>query len=92
MLILLHADKYGWQTCIALWVMCIAMTCTLRYIDVRYLLPKRLAFAEAVNTGEIAVAGHVVTKGDVDGGVAIVDDDGTDMDKGAKVKSGPVST
>lgn len=38
------------------------MTCTLRYIDVRYLLPKRLAFAEAVDNGEVAVAGHVVAK------------------------------
>lgn len=30
--------KYGWQSCIALWVLVIAMTCTLRYVDVRYLL------------------------------------------------------
>ncbi|KAK5952411.1 hypothetical protein OHC33_006454 [Knufia fluminis] len=40
--------KYGWQTCIALWVLIIAMTCTLRYIDVRWLMPKRVAAAEVI--------------------------------------------
>lgn len=30
--------NYGWQSCIALWVLVISMTCTLRFIDVRYLL------------------------------------------------------
>ncbi|EME79424.1 uncharacterized protein MYCFIDRAFT_87346 [Pseudocercospora fijiensis CIRAD86] len=47
--------KYGWQACIALWVMCIAMTCTLRYIDVKYMRPKRLAFAAGVDAGEILI-------------------------------------
>ncbi|TVY23476.1 hypothetical protein LHYA1_G007110 [Lachnellula hyalina] len=37
--------KYGWQSALALWVLVIIMTCVLRFIDIRYLLPKRLAFA-----------------------------------------------
>ncbi|KAI1406384.1 putative allantoate permease [Hypoxylon fuscum] len=36
--------KYGWQSAIALWVLVIAMTCVLRYIDVKYLLPRRESF------------------------------------------------
>ncbi|RMY10578.1 hypothetical protein D0867_08349 [Hortaea werneckii] len=35
--------NYGWQTSIALWVLVIGMTCTLRVIDIKYLLPKRRA-------------------------------------------------
>lgn len=34
----LRIDNYGWQTSIALWVLVIGMTCTLRVIDVKYLL------------------------------------------------------
>ncbi|KAK4629046.1 hypothetical protein CLAFUW4_08647 [Fulvia fulva] len=52
-------SKYGWQSCIAIWVLCIGMTCVLRYVDVRYLLPKRL------DAGEVVVAGHAVVDGDV---------------------------
>lgn len=59
--------KYGWQSCFAIWVLCIAMTCTLRYIDVKHLRPKRLAFAEGVNAGEIVIAGHTIGKTSVDG-------------------------
>lgn len=40
--------KYGWQSALALLVLLIIMTCTLRFIDVRYLLPKREAFARAL--------------------------------------------
>lgn len=78
--------KYGWQSCVALWVLCIAMTCTLRYIDVRYMLPKRLAFAEAVDHGEVAVAGHVVAKStdSSNGGVA-EDEEHDDVRKTATV-------
>ncbi|KAK8113849.1 Major facilitator superfamily domain- general substrate transporter [Apiospora kogelbergensis] len=36
--------KYGWQSSIALWVLVIIMTCILRYIDVKYLRPKREAY------------------------------------------------
>ncbi|ORY57753.1 major facilitator superfamily transporter [Pseudomassariella vexata] len=48
--------KYGWQSCIALWVLVIIMTSILRYIDWKYLLPKREAFhtrlIEASKTSE----------------------------------------
>ncbi|EME43861.1 hypothetical protein DOTSEDRAFT_79811 [Dothistroma septosporum NZE10] len=57
--------KYGWQSCIAIWVLCIGMTCVLRYVDVRYLLPKRLAFAAGLERGEVVVAGHAVVDGKV---------------------------
>jgi MFS family permease len=50
--------KYGWETCIAIWILCIFMTCILRFVDVRYLRPKREAFAEALIAGEIEVAGQ----------------------------------
>lgn len=59
------------------------MTCTLRYIDVRFLLPKRRAFAEAVDTGEVAVAGHVVAKDTIDG--IVVPADADDVGKTASV-------
>ncbi|KPM44466.1 hypothetical protein AK830_g2096 [Neonectria ditissima] len=44
--------RYGWQTGLALLALVIIMTCTLRYIDVRYLLPKRLAFRPSLE-GEL---------------------------------------
>ncbi|KAJ5488591.1 hypothetical protein N7539_003481 [Penicillium diatomitis] len=40
--------KYGWQSALALLVLVIIMTCALRYIDVRYLLPKREEFQETL--------------------------------------------
>lgn len=40
--------KYGWQSALALLVLVIVMTCVLRYIDVRYLVPKRVAFQAAM--------------------------------------------
>ncbi|KAJ5184178.1 hypothetical protein N7492_001794 [Penicillium capsulatum] len=36
--------KYGWQSALALLVLVIIMTCILRFVDVRFLLPKRVAF------------------------------------------------
>ncbi|KAH7176802.1 major facilitator superfamily domain-containing protein [Dactylonectria macrodidyma] len=36
--------SYGWQTGLALLILVIIMTCTLRYVDVRILLPRRIAF------------------------------------------------
>lgn len=42
--------KYGWQSALALLMLVIIMTCILRYVDVRYLLPKRLEFAAALHT------------------------------------------
>ncbi|PGG96121.1 hypothetical protein AJ79_09718 [Helicocarpus griseus UAMH5409] len=41
--------KYGWQSALALLVLVIIMTCMLRFIDVRYLLPQRLAFRAALD-------------------------------------------
>ena len=43
--------RCAWQVSVALWVLIIAMTCTLRYIDVRYLLPQRLAAHPGVLAG-----------------------------------------
>jgi hypothetical protein len=49
-------DKYGWQSSIAIWIVVLTMTCVLRFIDVRYLRPKREAFdAAAYNEGHPAV-------------------------------------
>ncbi|XHG06199.1 hypothetical protein AWENTII_009401 [Aspergillus wentii] len=36
--------RYGWQSALALLVLVIIMTCVLRFIDVRYYAPKRVAF------------------------------------------------
>ncbi|CAK4031342.1 Major facilitator superfamily domain, general substrate transporter [Lecanosticta acicola] len=52
--------EYAWQSCIAIWILCIIMTCILRFVDVKYLLPKRLAFAAGIESGEVEVAGHTV--------------------------------
>ncbi|KAI1855608.1 hypothetical protein JX266_000473 [Neoarthrinium moseri] len=43
--------KYGWQSSIALWVLVILMTCLLRYIDVKFLKPKREAFHATIIEG-----------------------------------------
>ncbi|KAI6080824.1 putative allantoate permease [Hypoxylon rubiginosum] len=43
--------KYGWQSSIALWVLVIIMTCLLRYIDFKYLLPKREDFRATLIVG-----------------------------------------
>ncbi|KAF4540727.1 Major facilitator superfamily transporter [Lasiodiplodia theobromae] len=40
--------KKGWQLSIGLWILVIAMTSTLRFIDIRYLKPKREAHAETI--------------------------------------------
>ncbi|QRD91241.1 putative allantoate permease [Aspergillus flavus] len=46
--------RYGWQSALALLVLVIVMTCVLRFIDVRYLLPKRVAFQEALGAEVVA--------------------------------------
>ncbi|KXT05010.1 hypothetical protein AC578_10272 [Pseudocercospora eumusae] len=69
--------KYGWQSCVAIWVLCISMTCTLRYIDVKYMRPKRLAFAAEVDAGEVVIAGHAVA-------ARKSLDEGEEDDKGSK--------
>lgn len=43
--------KYGWQSSIALWVLVIIMTCALRYIDLKYLLPKREEYITGIVEG-----------------------------------------
>ncbi|KAE8153620.1 major facilitator superfamily domain-containing protein [Aspergillus avenaceus] len=46
--------KYGWQSALALLVLVIIMTCILRFIDVRYLLPKRVAFRSVLDAEVVA--------------------------------------
>lgn len=46
--------KYGWQSCIALWILIIVMTCALRFIDVRYLRPKREEFGKQLHGDAVA--------------------------------------
>ena len=69
-------DKYGWQSSIAIWIVELAMTCVLRFIDVRYLRPKREAFdAAAYNEGHSAViegVGKVVDRSSEDSKADIV--------------------
>ena len=50
--------KYGWESCIAIWILCISMTCILRFVDVRYLRPSRDDFAAAIESGDVDVAGQ----------------------------------
>ncbi|KAJ5239122.1 Major facilitator superfamily domain general substrate transporter [Penicillium chermesinum] len=45
--------RYGWQSSLALLVLVIIMTCALRYIDVRYLLPKRALFQAALDSQDV---------------------------------------
>ncbi|KAL3301351.1 major facilitator superfamily transporter [Colletotrichum asianum] len=40
--------KYAWQSSVAIGVLVIIMTCVLRYIDVKYLLPKREAYRNTI--------------------------------------------
>ncbi|KAJ5783111.1 hypothetical protein N7457_004885 [Penicillium paradoxum] len=49
--------RYGWQSALALLVLVIIMTCLLRYIDVRYLLPKREEFREILADNIVASKG-----------------------------------
>lgn len=63
------------------------MTVTLRYIDVRYLLPKRLAFAAGLDSGEVVIAGHSAAREE-----SLDEDDVHDSKKGsgATVKAASV--
>lgn len=65
--------------------MCIIMVCALRYIDVRWLMPKRKAFADGIDNGEIVIAGHAVKTDGSDGEAEVVVVDGLDTKQGAKV-------
>ncbi|CAJ2511307.1 Uu.00g069320.m01.CDS01 [Anthostomella pinea] len=68
--------KHGWQSSIALWILVIAMTCTLRYIDVKWLLPKREEFRATVIEGakvqdnEAEAAGESSSAAQIDAGSA----------------------
>lgn len=59
----------------------------LRVIDMRYLLPKRLAFAAGLESGEIVIAGHSAARED-----SLDEDDVHDTKKGSDttVKAAPV--
>lgn len=72
--------KYGWQSALALLVLVVIMTCVLRFIDLRYLLPKRIAFCETLD-------GHVIRDGNNVTVVPVAKDDeeqGKDDDEQAK--------
>ncbi|KAH8896357.1 major facilitator superfamily transporter [Thozetella sp. PMI_491] len=43
--------RYGWQSSMALWILVIILTCVLRYVDLKFLLPKRNAFMATVIEG-----------------------------------------
>jgi MFS family permease len=58
---------YGWQSCIALWVLIIGMTCALRFIDVRYLMPKRQKFAEQLHGEAVERVKTADLVGDLEG-------------------------
>ncbi|KAJ6595601.1 major facilitator superfamily domain-containing protein [Mycena vulgaris] len=56
---------YGWQTSIALWVLVIVMTFSLRYIDMKYIIPGRQALLEReghVNSGDLPDSSSVDKK------------------------------
>lgn len=42
--------KYGWQSSLAILVLVFIMTCVLKFVDLRYLMPKRQAFAQALHS------------------------------------------
>ncbi|KAJ1325889.1 MFS transporter ACS family pantothenate transporter [Microdochium nivale] len=45
--------RYGWQSSLALWLLVIIVTCGLRFLDVKYLRPERVAEREAYIEGKI---------------------------------------
>lgn len=61
--------KYGWQSALALLVLVIIMTSLLRFIDVRYLLPKREEFRAVLEEDIVAnkVAGPSVRADQIEG-------------------------
>ena len=40
--------RHGWQAALGLWILVIVMTCILRFVDVKWLMPRREAFKEAL--------------------------------------------
>ncbi|KAL3419931.1 major facilitator superfamily transporter [Phlyctema vagabunda] len=53
--------KYGWQSALACWVLVIIMTCMLRYIDIKWLLPERLAFAQQIHGDEVVAEDEIAS-------------------------------
>jgi MFS family permease len=59
--------RYGWQSALALLVLVIIMTATLRFIDVRYLLPKRVAFHATLEAEVVGGKDSDSTSGEASG-------------------------
>lgn len=75
--------KYGWQSALALLVLVIIMTCILRFVDVRYLLPQREEF-RAVLEDDIA-AGKATSS-------AVVDQESPSQRSDGPSKTGQITT
>ncbi|KAG9659507.1 MFS general substrate transporter, partial [Aureobasidium melanogenum] len=58
--------RCGWQTALSLWLVVILMTCVLRFVDVRYLMPKRKLFAETLHGDAIQESEVASEHGDTD--------------------------
>ncbi|KAI5202386.1 major facilitator superfamily transporter [Aureobasidium subglaciale] len=58
--------KCGWETALSLWLVVICMTCVLRFVDVRYLMPKREAFVETLHGDAVQDSEAASEQGDVD--------------------------
>lgn len=65
------------------------MTCILRYVDGKYLLPKRQAFAAQIESGEVEVAGHTID--DVVGKDGRVEIEGQEVENESLKKDAEVS-
>jgi MFS family permease len=53
--------RCGWETALSLWLVVICMTCVLRFVDVRYLMPKRRVFADALHGETVQEDGEDVS-------------------------------
>lgn len=58
--------RCGWQTALSLWLVVIAMTCVLRFVDVRYLMPKRKLFVAEVLHGDAVQESEIAPEHDDD--------------------------
>lgn len=63
------------------------MTVVLRYIDIKHLLPKRLAFAAGLDSGEIVIAGQ---SGARQGSLDDEADEDTKKNAGPRVKTASI--
>ncbi|KAJ7167417.1 major facilitator superfamily domain-containing protein [Mycena crocata] len=62
--------RYGWQVSIALWILIIAMTFALRYIDKKYIIPRRQALLQGRkdDSSEVLPDSNSVDKKNLDEG------------------------